>query len=1643
MAWDTPRVNGDIHYAADHNTEIDEIKSKALLVGGTLDGNLMSGTTPVLFDIAFPRNATPAVGSIFWEADNETATIQLHADCDLPIGLRELRRVYNPTGSTMLKGSAVYTNGIGGTPTVVAVALAQANATATSIVLGVLSDDIEATHTGFCTVRGHVCIDTSAFDGAAGDSLYLSETVAGGLTSTPPISPNLLIRMGRLIVKDVEPDGKINVRLTTLYALGTLSDVSVPSPVANQILKFNGVSWVAADTTTVSSAGGTDFYLTGNHANPIVGISRAAAAVVTWTGHGQSTGASCAFWGITQADWTALNSTAAVPIWYKITVTSVDAFTIAVNTSGYAAPYNPAVDNGTVSIGILQNSPDTAIVTQTDSADAGSSTGEVPMTTFQTPLPLGRTVLTGGEWVFKTWCYASSATDVNTIVIRVYKRDTAGAETQLFYAETADLGIVNTLSQITVINGSFATLVTDHLVVKYFAKSNRAAAGVRRLYLTHNGTDKYSFVKTPLSLSHASLDFLQYSNAGHVGFAPSNPLATDTLWDAAGDMVIGTGPNTAHKLVAGATTTILKGGGAADPVWTTVTGTGAPVCAISPALTSVPTAPTAAVDTDSTQIATTAFVNDQIEQGTKPTTVVLSDAPVSGGIFNGGFDIAPAFTAVQTASGWIDGTATGSATNDSYGWYLLRVAAAISARFDPYVTHSGGCSLKISTTDTIGGAYCCNFNAVASPVVLDLSRTAVRIKPSTAYRIHVWIKTLNAYTNSAYINLIQYDSAGVSGTNIDGTKYTGTYDWFEYVHTFTSDNDAAFLRVAPAVYASGAVSDVWFDDIWVEETISDTTFTGTVPTPIAPIISGVTVVDAVDQALDSAWTYTNHYTCPAAVNEGATHRQTFQPVRGKIAKISVNLLNGPDTLYLQIHDSSNVILASGSLVDPGVGIITFDTSCVWSSGELHFHVLSASGALQIATNTHEDLEVASYIQWYAKPTCSPKIVCNGNVINLKTPVEGILHGSIIDLDCGTYLYNGITAVTEIEKIQDVYSTLPGGRADYTSYGYMLHNGHIPFLSLGLVGITSNTGAVERAITYKVNTLLPIKHLRMRVKIYSNAANDKLFQISSDNLNWVTLWTLNGVGYGRTSANIETDAVNGLSTFYIRSYKAAASNDYCILGIHYIQADLDTSEVSKLIAYPVGVANQFTETVTLPATADRIYLRYLKYNNSNGVPIPHLEFCTTATPVAWVPLKIDNIGEANPAIKIIAAETNTCTVGTGTDEGGNFILNNGEYVTITTPATSIKVTYQVGTGTTAFTNITMNRFQLSENGPSAASTLGGSSNKFNFYVGMRKEGTQYVLENELQALNKTNYSYFKRDCTLSLTGYAINQSVTDSYLRIAAGTQGQSPFPPAIQLNGPNKSSNPGLIILQVPNAAKSAVVNAMTITGVVDIPVVTFGTFNIYDATNTSVIARNVDTGFLDVRAGVNASAACLRLSGKDDATSGRNGGFALYVTDAAETSVKALMYADGATDTPVLNMNTFRIGNVGAPTTANDALTHQAWAAWTPTLVWTTGTPSPITTTARWTQVGKIVFFTLFITSSDSNGCTNLTFTLPVTPANAGGYTLFTAFERYGTVATYKSLTFYSTNNGSDTLARTTEFQAASDGYTVQVTATGFYEVA
>jgi hypothetical protein len=98
---------------------------------------------------------------------------------------------------------------------------------------------------------------------------------------------------------------------------------------------------------TESGAAVTDPYYLVSHSGadtgplPIAGLSRAAACVVTWTGHGLSTNDVVVFAGITQDEWVALNSYAGVITWID-----VDSFSIAVDTSGYAAVYDPVVDPG-------------------------------------------------------------------------------------------------------------------------------------------------------------------------------------------------------------------------------------------------------------------------------------------------------------------------------------------------------------------------------------------------------------------------------------------------------------------------------------------------------------------------------------------------------------------------------------------------------------------------------------------------------------------------------------------------------------------------------------------------------------------------------------------------------------------------------------------------------------------------------------------------------------------------------------------------------------------------------------------------------------------------------------------------------------------------------------------------------------------------------------------------------------------------------------------------------------------------------------------------------------------------------------------------------------------------------------------------
>ena len=92
---------------------------------------------------------------------------------------------------------------------------------------------------------------------------------------------------------------------------------------------------------------------------------------------------------------------------------------------------------------------------------------------------------------------------------------------------------------------------------------------------------RFEQTTTGINLGHATDTTITRSAAGIIAVEGNvvNPMTT------IGDIVYGGASGTGTRLAAGATTEVLVGGGAAAPVWTTATGTGAPARGTGPTMT--------------------------------------------------------------------------------------------------------------------------------------------------------------------------------------------------------------------------------------------------------------------------------------------------------------------------------------------------------------------------------------------------------------------------------------------------------------------------------------------------------------------------------------------------------------------------------------------------------------------------------------------------------------------------------------------------------------------------------------------------------------------------------------------------------------------------------------------------------------------------------------------------------------------------------------------------------------------------------------------------------------------------------------------------------------------------------------------------
>jgi len=193
------------------------------------------------------------------------------------VGYEVLMRARNNTGTTILNGSVVYISGaIGQNSTV---ALAQANTLPTSEIIGIATHDIANNTVGKICVFGLVNdLNTSSF--TDGQMLYLSATVAGGLTSTIPASPNYVVALG--VVEHAHPtQGKILVKpqraLANNNALGTAQNVP---PTQNAVKTANDLKQdVLVSGTNIKTINGESVLGTGD-----LNISTTNTQIFHWFG---------------------------------------------------------------------------------------------------------------------------------------------------------------------------------------------------------------------------------------------------------------------------------------------------------------------------------------------------------------------------------------------------------------------------------------------------------------------------------------------------------------------------------------------------------------------------------------------------------------------------------------------------------------------------------------------------------------------------------------------------------------------------------------------------------------------------------------------------------------------------------------------------------------------------------------------------------------------------------------------------------------------------------------------------------------------------------------------------------------------------------------------------------------------------------------------------------------------------------------------------------------------------------------------------------------------------------------------------------------------------------------------------------------
>ena len=194
-----------------------------------------------------------AEGRLKWNVDDGTLELGMPGgSVNAQLGQEMLVRVTNDEATTVVNGTPVYASGASGTNILIKRADADYALGVGFRTIGLVTEDITAGQKGYVTTEGFVRdFDTDAFP-AAGTPAYLQ--VGGGIGIAPPAAPHAKLLVG-FVTRKSAAVGEVYVSLRSLPNLNSMSDVSVATLAANDILAWNAANnyWENTSDPTLTS----------------------------------------------------------------------------------------------------------------------------------------------------------------------------------------------------------------------------------------------------------------------------------------------------------------------------------------------------------------------------------------------------------------------------------------------------------------------------------------------------------------------------------------------------------------------------------------------------------------------------------------------------------------------------------------------------------------------------------------------------------------------------------------------------------------------------------------------------------------------------------------------------------------------------------------------------------------------------------------------------------------------------------------------------------------------------------------------------------------------------------------------------------------------------------------------------------------------------------------------------------------------------------------------------------------------------------------------------------------------------------------------------------------------------------------------